>query len=270
MSGPGEAWVDGAVLGIETSGSLTGAALVRDGRLLAEVAADTRASTQELLLSQVAGLLASHGLQVRDLTRIGISLGPGSFTGLRVGLAAARALAWGAEVPLVGVPTHQALAAPFQGLQDVVVLLTGLRRGLVCLEAGRWDSGRWRPLREVRAVSVEEALDTVRELAAILEDGEVGSGAPPVRAIDPTQKDAARPRLLFLGEAVASLQARDAEPFRSGIVVEDPLLLARRPAAVAWRASLRDAPASTAAQGDAELTPLYVRGADAVKPQRKP
>ena len=90
------AMVCGPVLGIETSGRLTGAALVVDGRLAAETCVDAHASSQEILIDLTLRILESHRLRVRDLVRIGVSLGPGSFTGVRVGLAAGRGLALGA------------------------------------------------------------------------------------------------------------------------------------------------------------------------------
>lgn len=85
----------------------------------------------EYLMPAIAGLLADAGLAVRDLDRIAVSTGPGSFTGLRVGIAAARGLALATGVPVIGVPTllaHAALAAELgSGLSEsgrpILVLL---------------------------------------------------------------------------------------------------------------------------------------------------
>lgn len=265
--------IDAPVLGIEASGTLTGVALVVAGRLLGERSGDTRASRQELLLAQVAELLRDHGLRVRDLARIGVSLGPGSFTGLRVGLAAARALAWGAGVPLVGVPSHQAMALPFQGTDQLIVLLTGLRRGLVCLEAGAWEGPRWQVVREVQAVPVDEALAWIRTIPPLEADrsgsGPASAPVPLAPSVPSVSGLAPRPRLLFLGEAVESLCSSYPEAFSDGAIPSDPLLRARRPAAVAVLASSLGA-VEQHAETLPTLEPLYVRGADAVKPHDLP
>lgn len=233
-------FVDGPVLGIETSGSLTGAALWGEGRLLAESSVDARASSAEVLLDQVQQILRGHGLRAGDLRRIGVALGPGSFTGIRVGLSAARGLAWGAKVAAVGVPSHEALAWPWRNLDREIVLMSGLRRGEVYFEVGRWEGDRWRPSHAGASVPVEAALATLPRLSS--------AG-----------------RLLFVGEAVDSLRERLTDPSRLGDWVADPLSRFRRPATVACLAAL--AGAEERSESDLEgLVPLYLRGADARRP----
>ena len=234
------ALIDGPVLGIETSGTLTGAALFRQGRLRAESSVDARAGSAEMLLDLVSRILQSHALAPRDLARVGVALGPGSFTGLRVGLAAARGLAWGAGVPLIGVPSHQALAWAWRDLDRTIVLLTGLRRGQVFLEAGRWIADDWNEQIPAACVALEEVGPWIARLP------EAGS-------------------LLFTGEAVESVC--EAHPFlRSlGTAVGEVAGAARRPAAVAALAARRS---SSEAKGEDldRLEPIYLRGADARLP----
>ena len=67
------------------------------------------------LLPEIERLLTSSGLTVRDLDLVAAGLGPGSFTGLRIGLSAAKALAWAAKKPLVGVPTLDVMADSLSG-----------------------------------------------------------------------------------------------------------------------------------------------------------
>ncbi|SFZ84883.1 tRNA threonylcarbamoyladenosine biosynthesis protein TsaB [Devosia enhydra] len=103
-----------AVYGATTAGTAIADALVED---LAKGHA-------ERILPAVADLLASNGLALRDLGRIGVTSGPGSFTGLRIGLSAARGLGLGLGVPVLGIPTLIAMslsgpeAGPFTVLID--------------------------------------------------------------------------------------------------------------------------------------------------------
>jgi tRNA threonylcarbamoyladenosine biosynthesis protein TsaB len=233
-------WVAGPVLGIETTGRMTGAAVFDRGRLLAESALDARAHSQELLLSQVESLLVPLGLSVRDLARIGVALGPGSFTGVRVGLAAARGLAVGADRPLCGVPSHEALAWPFRDLGALTVLLTGLRRGELFFEAGTWVGDSWSPVEPGAGIPVADLRSRLTEL----------------RRAGP---------LLFVGEAAALPDVAN-ETEGLGHFVSDPISSTRRPAVVACLSARVSAPAVAGAAIDA-VEPLYLRAADARRPE---
>lgn len=98
------------VLGIETSTSQAAVALVQDGRLVLTRAHTRPKQSAERLLPMIAELLAEAGWPLSTLDRIGVSLGPGSFTGLRVGIACAQGLALGLSVPLLGVTALRAMA----------------------------------------------------------------------------------------------------------------------------------------------------------------
>jgi len=234
------------VLGLETSGRLTGAALALGGRLLGETAVDIAVGRDELLLALAEELLRRHGLRVQDLARVGVSLGPGSFTGIRVGVAAAQALCLGAGLPLVGVPSHQAMAYPFAGLEVTTVLLTGLRKGQVFVEAGSWTEGRWRP--DLAGTSVP-----LEDLAAHLE---------PVLGL---RESSSAIRSLFLGEAVESVRERVPELFVRGDRIGAGLAVARRPGPVALLAARPDSVSVEAGEIE-QMQPLYLRAADARKP----
>jgi len=234
-------FIDGFVLGIETSGRLTGAALAREGRLVAEACLDSCASTQETLAGQVQGLLSAVALRPRELARIGVSIGPGSFTGLRVGLAAAQGLAVGADLPVAPVPSHHALAWPWRESGRTLTLLTGLRRGLIFLEIGTFEGLSWSPMEAAACFPVNEVPERIRA---------VRSGSE---------------RLLFLGEAVDSVLAIHPELLEFGDPIRDPLSWSRRPGPVAILAARKGIEVRSGRDLDS-LAPLYLRGADAVRP----
>jgi tRNA threonylcarbamoyladenosine biosynthesis protein TsaB len=98
------------VLAIETSTSLASVALVEGGRLVLARAHARPKQSAERLLPMIAEVLAEAGWKKSDLARLGVSIGPGSFTGLRVGIACAQGLALGLGIPLVGVTSLRALA----------------------------------------------------------------------------------------------------------------------------------------------------------------
>lgn len=119
---------------------------------------------------------AAEGGGFAGLTRIGVTVGPGSFTGLRVGLAFAQGLGTALGVPVVGLSTLDALAASVAHEGDVAALIDA-RRGQVY--ARFMQGGRW--LGEPEALSVEAAAARAASLGAGARL--VGSGAPPVAAL---------------------------------------------------------------------------------------
>ena len=130
----------------------------------------------EALMPEVARALdAAGGLE--SVERIAVTVGPGSFTGLRVGIACARALGLGAGLPVVGVTTLSALAAPLLVRDDAVPIATAIdaRHGRVFFQAFAPDG---RPLVSARLVEARDAARSIGGGPALV----VGSGADAVTA----------------------------------------------------------------------------------------
>jgi tRNA threonylcarbamoyladenosine biosynthesis protein TsaB len=103
------------MLAFDTATEVATSALVDDGEVLAE-----RSSRARTLLEDVDALLRQGGANARDLDALAVGIGPGSFTGVRIGLATARGLALALELPGAGVSTLAALAAGAPGAIPVV------------------------------------------------------------------------------------------------------------------------------------------------------
>jgi tRNA threonylcarbamoyladenosine biosynthesis protein TsaB len=96
------------VLGIETATTVCAAALVRGGRVISESLLDAGRVHAEKLMGQIASVLGPGG--AGSLGGVAVSIGPGSFTGLRIGVSVAKGIAFAGNIPIVGVPTLEALA----------------------------------------------------------------------------------------------------------------------------------------------------------------
>ena len=116
------------ILAFDTATSTATSALVRDGAVLGE-----RATTPVRVLEDVEALLAAAGIEPRELDALAVGIGPGSFTGVRMGLAAARGLALALDIPVAGVSTLAALGA---GAPDAVPLIDAKRRELFLEQNG--------------------------------------------------------------------------------------------------------------------------------------
>jgi tRNA threonylcarbamoyladenosine biosynthesis protein TsaB len=100
------------ILGIETSTLMVGVAILDKTGLVAEYRFEATRSRSERLMPMIDRVLKDSQMTPQDLEGLAISLGPGSFTGLRVGLSTAKGLAFSLGLPVVGVPTLEVLAAP--------------------------------------------------------------------------------------------------------------------------------------------------------------
>ena len=101
---------DKPILSIETSGNLCGACVYFLDEKYFEAKLKLKNSHSEKLFEQIDFVVKSSGIKITDLKCIAVSAGPGSFTGLRIGMSAAKGLAFGAGLPIVPVPTFEALA----------------------------------------------------------------------------------------------------------------------------------------------------------------
>lgn len=107
------------VLAIETATMVGSIAIVDAARVISELTLNVRATHSERLMAAIDRLLSDAGLAVNDMDGIAVSIGPGSFTGLRIGISAAKGLAYASGKPLIGVPTLDALSLnlPFSRYQ---------------------------------------------------------------------------------------------------------------------------------------------------------
>jgi len=121
------------VLGLDTSLGACSAAVTRDGETLAALSEPMLRGHQERLATLVQETVRAAGLAFADLDRIAVTVGPGSFTGLRVGLAFAKGLGLALGKPCIGVGTLEALAASTHG-PGLTCAVIDAKRGQVYLQ----------------------------------------------------------------------------------------------------------------------------------------
>jgi tRNA threonylcarbamoyladenosine biosynthesis protein TsaB len=171
------------LLAVDTS-TLTGAlALLQDGRLVAESRLGVAVTHGERLLPAIDGILGAAGWTARDLDALAVAVGPGSFTGLRIGISTVKGLAYASGRPVVPVPTLEALAFSLPFAAPLVCPLLDARKGEVYTALFRTAGGRLERLEPDRAIAPEQlALD----LGGWTRSGErvvlIGDGVEPWQA----------------------------------------------------------------------------------------
>lgn len=159
------------LLALESSTSQGGAALVADGAAIASIRLDEGLRHGRELMPAAAALLEKQGLRATDLHAVAVSAGPGSYTGTRVGVMAAKALAYAASCRLAAVSSLAALAASARGHSsvasgDVILVMQDARRDEVYVGLYRLVDDGVECLAPDAAVTPEEARARVSSLVA--------------------------------------------------------------------------------------------------------
>lgn len=173
------------VLGIETATRVAGAAVVKDDRLVSERFVHNRKTHSQHLLPMIQQVLADADITPRELGGIAVSGGPGSFTGLRIGMAAAKSMAQVLRIPIAGVSTLEALALNVAGVEGLICPILDARKQEVYTCFYKSRDGVPVPVSEPRAVSLPELqnmLSAVNEQVTLLGDGVPVYGAEILRA----------------------------------------------------------------------------------------
>ena len=155
------------ILAFETSAKAASVALLEGGNLLAESYQNAGLTHSRTILVMAEHLLQSCELTPQDVEAVAVAMGPGSFTGVRIGMAAAKGFAWGRELPLFGVSTLEAMAWGLGELMDA-------RRSQVYNALFRASGGTLTRLREDRAISMtdlEADLQSLAEPVTLVGDG---------------------------------------------------------------------------------------------------
>lgn len=163
------------ILALESSAKAASCALVADGVPLATAWQATGLTHSRTLLPMVQDMLKNSDLSLADVDAVAVAAGPGSFTGLRIGLAAVKGLAWAADKPCVGVSTLESMAHPLRHMDGVIVCAMDARRQQIYNAVFLADDGVLTRLREDRAISLEEAAADLRDFDGPLTI--VGDGA---------------------------------------------------------------------------------------------
>jgi tRNA threonylcarbamoyladenosine biosynthesis protein TsaB len=225
------------VLGIESSGFRGGVALFETEQIVAETWIDLRGAHTERLLPILGRLLEERGADLSAIHGIAVSLGPGSFTGLRSGLGLGKGIAYARGLNLVGIPTLEVLAAG-SSREGWILAVSDARREEVFFALYRSAGGRMTEHQATRLGSVDHLVDSVAR--ALPEEGGtlhlVGDGTCPIEGVENA--------LVAVGIEVASSERSEPRPGTVARLGADRLA-----------GGVRDDPLT--------LEPLYVRPSDA-------
>lgn len=144
------------ILAFDSTAKAASAAVCDGEKLLALYNVDNGLTQSELLLPMIESLMASLKLDYSDISIFATSTGPGSFTGVRIGVALLKGLAFGREAACVGISTLEALAENAKGLSGLIVPVMDARRNEFYNAVFRSENGELKRLTPDRAISADE------------------------------------------------------------------------------------------------------------------
>lgn len=225
------------LLAIETATLASGVALATADKLVAEIIVQTKKTHSERLMPHIEQLLELGQVAKEDITAIAVSIGPGSFTGLRIGLATAKALAYVWNVPVIGVSTLAALAYACPAPNSLICPLLDAQKGNVYQAVYRWEKGILQEVIPPRVIAHQEAIN---ELAGqplpviMLGEGAVLFQEAIVAASDPIEL--APPHIILPRAGSVALLGHQLlrQGIRHDVMTLEPLYIRRSEAEVLW------------------------------------
>ena len=154
------------ILALESSAKAASAALVEDGRLLAQSSQCSGLTHSRTLLPMAEDLLKNAEKTIRDVDLFAVAQGPGSFTGVRIGVSTVKGLAWASEKPCVGVSTLEAMAWHGLAAGGYICPVMDARRQQVYNALFEIREGRPIRLTEDRPIALEELAPQLKTLAS--------------------------------------------------------------------------------------------------------
>ena len=154
------------ILAFESSAKPASAALVKDGQLLSQYMQCSALTHSRTLLPMAEDMLKNAEIRLSDVDLIAVAHGPGSFTGIRIGVSTVKGLAWAAEKPCVGVSTLEAMAWHGLAVGGYICPVMDARRSQVYNALFKIENGRPVRMTEDRPIALEELAKEVTALGA--------------------------------------------------------------------------------------------------------
>ena len=152
------------LLAFETSAKAASVALFEDHKLLGESYQNTGLTHSQTLMVMAQDMIRQCGYTPADITHTAVAAGPGSFTGVRIGVAAAKGFAWGKEIPCYGVSTLESMALGLGVYDGTICACMDARRNQVYNALFRAEKGQLTRITQDRAIALADLKDELAQI----------------------------------------------------------------------------------------------------------
>jgi tRNA threonylcarbamoyladenosine biosynthesis protein TsaB len=150
------------LLAVDTSSHTIGLALYNGVQVASELVWTSQDYHTVELAPALADLLARRQIGVKDLSAVGVAIGPGSFTGLRIGLALAKGLVLAQKLPLIGIPTLDVLAAAQPVSANTLAAVLHAGRGRLAVGWYKAEDREWRPAAPIEVLTPQDLAERIQ------------------------------------------------------------------------------------------------------------
>jgi tRNA threonylcarbamoyladenosine biosynthesis protein TsaB len=151
------------ILAIDTSNQVLGVSLLKDDQVLGEVMTNLTKNHSVRLMPAIDNLMNEIALKPEQLDRIVVAKGPGSYTGVRIGISTATTMAWALGIPVVGVSSLEVLAYQGRFFPDYICPFFDARRGLVFAGLYQWKDNQLESVLEEKNLLMDDVLEKLVE-----------------------------------------------------------------------------------------------------------
>ena len=221
------------ILALESTGPHASVALTDENGNIEEIVNPGRLNHLETMIPMVDQLIKKCGLQLSDVTAVAASRGPGSFTGIRIGVTTARTLAQALGIETIGVPTLNAFCYNKRDFDGLICPVFDARRNQVYAGAFRWTDGQIETVTEPGAYMIDEFLESLKGIGG---------------------------QHMFFGDGIKVYGERIFEAEPSAVLAPEPVRLQRASSVAAMALDIYNREGT---QSYGSLLPLYMRKAEA-------
>ncbi len=156
------------ILAIDTSSPIASVAITDDKKLIGEYSLDHGKTHSQMLIHMIDELLKKHTLTLDDIDLFAISVGPGSFTGLRIGVTTVKTMAYALDKHVVGVVTLDAIAYPAEKGESLICPMIDAKNNQVYTSLYKWKNGSQIKLFDYMFTNIYELLKQLKERNSII------------------------------------------------------------------------------------------------------
>ena len=150
------------ILGIDTSTMAANVAVLEDDKLICEYTINTKKTHSQKLMPMIENMLNISDIEIRDINAIGICVGPGSFTGLRIGMATAKAMAHVHNIPLVGINSLEILGSNIELSNKKICAILDAQRNQVYTCRYIFEGNKSKALEEISIKPIDDLLEELQ------------------------------------------------------------------------------------------------------------
>lgn len=149
------------ILGIDTSTMAASVAVIEDNKLICEYTINTKKTHSQKLMPMIENMLKESDLSIKDIDLVGVCIGPGSFTGLRIGMATAKAIAHVNELPIIGVTSLEMLAANMNLCDKKICSILDAQRSQVYTAKFEYNKDKLVQIEDVDVIEIDKLLEDI-------------------------------------------------------------------------------------------------------------